>query len=241
MATQTKGKSKSRRTVSWLWFWGRRLLLGFVLLSLLMVVLVTFVNPPTWAWRTERALFPPDPDIVAIHEWQDLNQISPNMQLAVIASEDQRFPVHWGVDFEAITVALEDRQAGERLRGASTLTQQTAKNLFLWPSRSLVRKGLEAWFALLLNAIAGKERTLELYLNIAEFGPGIYGVGAAAEFYFHKSASQLTAREAALLAAILPSPWKYRISPPSAYMNERANWIQQQMRQLGMGTLKQLQ
>lgn len=240
MATPIKGKTKSRRTVSWLWFWGRRLLLTFVSLSLLMVVLVTFVNPPTWAWRIERALFPPDPDIVAMHEWQSLNQISPNMQLAVIASEDQRFPVHWGVDFDAIVTALEDRQAGERLRGASTLTQQTAKNLFLWPSRSLIRKGLEAWFALLLNGIAGKERTLELYLNIVEFGPGIYGVGAAAEFYFHKSASQLTAREAALLAAILPNPWEYKINPPSAYMSQRADWIQKQMRQLGVATLKQL-
>ena len=217
------------------------MLLVFLLLSLMLVLLVTLINPPTWAWRVERAIFPPKPGVVVKQEWLDLNQISPNMQLAVIASEDQRFPVHWGVDVEAIAAAMEDRQVGERLRGASTLTQQTVKNLFLWPSRSLVRKGIEAWFALLLDAIAGKERTLELYLNVVEFGPGIYGVGAAAEYYFHKPARALTAREAALLAAILPNPWEYNIVPPSAYMNERANWIQKQMKQLGMGTLKQLQ
>ncbi|MGI2259216.1 monofunctional biosynthetic peptidoglycan transglycosylase [Shewanella sp. GXUN23E] len=225
----------------WLWRGIKWLILSVILLSVSMVLLVTFVNPPVWAWRVERAWFPPKPNVLVRHDWLPLAQISPDMQLAVIASEDQRFPFHHGVDPEAIGAALEDREAGEKLRGASTLTQQTVKNLFLWPSRSFVRKGIEAWLALLLDTIAGKRRTLELYLNIVEFGPGIYGVGAAAQYYFHKPASQLTAREAALLAAILPNPWEYRINPPSAYMNERADWIERQMRQLGMGTLKLLQ
>ncbi len=220
--------------------WGIKLALAFVVLSVALVVTVTFVDPPTWAWRIDRSLFPPKEDIKVRHYWIMLDDMSPNIQLAVIASEDQRFMEHGGIDFDAIKTALEDRDEGDTLRGASTLTQQTAKNLFLWSSRSYVRKGLEAWFALLLDTIAGKRRTLELYLNIVEFGPGIYGAEAAARYYFGKGAKSLTKREAALLAAVLPNPWNYRIKPPTNYMNRRADWITRQMRQLGMNTLKPL-
>ncbi|MCH4293125.1 monofunctional biosynthetic peptidoglycan transglycosylase [Shewanella sp. 3B26] len=223
-----------------LWRWLFKLTLIFVLLSVALVAAVTFFDPPTWAWRIDRSLFPPRAGIEVSHSWRPLENISPNLQLAVIASEDQRFPLHYGVDFEAIKIALADREPRERLRGASTLTQQTAKNLFLWSSRSLVRKGLEAWFALLLDTIAGKRRTLELYLNIVEFGPGIYGAEAASVHYFGKSASRLSVREAALLAALLPNPWEYRISPPTEYMSGRADWISRQMGQLGAATLKEL-
>ncbi|QTE88861.1 monofunctional biosynthetic peptidoglycan transglycosylase [Shewanella algae] len=226
-----------RRLTAWL----IKLLLGLVILSLLMVIALKFVNPPLWSWRIERYWFPPAPVKQVQHQWQPLTQISANMQLAVIASEDQRFALHSGFDLKAIQNAIEEKLQGERLRGASTLSQQTAKNLFMWSSRSFIRKGAEAWFTLLLELVLDKPRILELYLNIVEFGPGIYGVEAAAQHYFHKSAAQLSSREAALLAALLPNPWQYQINPPSAYMNRRADWIQQQMRQLGSGTLKQLQ
>ncbi|MBZ4677989.1 monofunctional biosynthetic peptidoglycan transglycosylase [Shewanella sp.] len=233
-----------RRLTAWL----IKLLLGLLILSLLMVIALKFVNPPLWSWRIERYWFPPAP-VTQVqrqvqrqvqHQWQPLTQISANMQLAVIASEDQRFALHSGFDLKAIQNAIEEKLQGERLRGASTLSQQTAKNLFMWSSRSFIRKGAEAWFTLLLELVLDKPRILELYLNIVEFGPGIYGVEAAAQHYFHKSAAQLSSREAALLAALLPNPWQYQIDPPSAYMNRRADWIQQQMRQLGRQTLKDL-
>ncbi|QYK06029.1 monofunctional biosynthetic peptidoglycan transglycosylase [Shewanella zhangzhouensis] len=240
--SQASGNKPGLLVRSWrgFWRWSFRLLLAFLLLSLALVLMVSFINPPTWAWRIDRALFPPNDNIQVRHQWVPLEKIAANMQLAVIASEDQRFTQHNGVDFAAIKTAIEDRDPGEPLRGASTLTQQTAKNLFLWSSRSLVRKGLEAWFAVLLDTLSGKRRTLELYLNIVEFGPGIYGVEAASQYYFNKGAGKLSTREAALLAALLPNPWSYRINPPTAYMNRRADWIGRQMRQLGMATLKDL-
>ncbi|ABL98948.1 monofunctional biosynthetic peptidoglycan transglycosylase [Shewanella amazonensis] len=228
------------RTWRGFWRWSARLLVAFLILSLVLVATVSVINPPTWAWRIDRALFPPKEDIQVRHQWVPLDKIAAHMQLAVIAAEDQRFTLHNGVDFAAIKTAIADRDPGEPLRGASTLTQQTAKNLFLWSSRSFVRKGLEAWFALLLDTLSGKRRTLELYLNIVEFGPGIYGVEAASRYYFNKGAGKLSTREAALLAALLPNPWSYRINPPTAYMNRRADWIARQMRQLGMATLKDL-
>jgi monofunctional biosynthetic peptidoglycan transglycosylase len=162
------------------------------------------------------------------------------MQLAVIAAEDQQFPHHWGFDLDAIASALEHNEERGSLRGGSTLSQQTAKNLFLWPSRSYLRKSIEAWFALLLELLCGKQRILELYLNIVEFGPGIYGVEAASRHYFHKPARALTWVESARLAAVLPNPYRYRAQPPSPYVAERGQWIYRQMGQLGLATLDQL-
>jgi monofunctional biosynthetic peptidoglycan transglycosylase len=160
------------------------------------------------------------------------------MLLAVVAAEDQRFPLHHGLDLRAIHDSLQDALDGEGLRGASTLTQQTVKNLFLWEGRSWLRKGLEAGLALLLELLWDKRRILEVYLNIIEFGPGIYGVEAASVHWYQRSADSLTTSQAAHLAAVLPNPWRYRPVSASAFVEERAQWIEQQMQQLGHGWLQ---
>ncbi len=174
------------------------------------------------------------------HEWVDLESISKELQLAVIAAEDQRFAEHNGFDMDAINAALKHNQHSERVRGASTLSQQTAKNLFMWSDRSFLRKGLEAWFTLLMELGWDKARILEVYLNIVEFGPGIYGAEAAARTYFGKPASRLTRYESSLLAAALPNPWRYRVKPPSPYVQKRSVWIRRQMGQLGQITLNRV-
>jgi monofunctional biosynthetic peptidoglycan transglycosylase len=150
-----------------------------------------------------------------------------------VAAEDQKFPHHHGFDVQAIQDAMDEADEGERLRGASTITQQTAKNLFLWGGRSFVRKGLEAYFTVLLELEWPKRRILEVYLNIAEFGDGVYGAEAAANQFFHKPASQLSAHEAALLASVLPNPKKLHAERPSPYVQRHSEWIERQVRQLG--------
>jgi monofunctional biosynthetic peptidoglycan transglycosylase len=167
------------------------------------------------------------------HEWRDLRDISPHMRLAVVAAEDQRFPRHRGFDFKQIDKALADRERGRRVRGASTITQQVAKNLFLWPGQSWVRKGIEAGLTVLIELAWPKPRILEVYLNVAEFGRGTWGVQAASRRYFRKDASRLTRSEAALLAAVLPAPRKYRVEAPSKYVRQRQAWIERQMSSLG--------
>ena len=169
-----------------------------------------------------------------------LERISRELQLAVIAAEDQRFADHNGFDMDAISSALKHNQQSRRVRGASTLSQQTAKNLFMWSDRSLLRKGIEAWFTLLMELGWDKSRILEVYLNIVEFGPGIYGAEAAARHYFGKPAARLTRYEASLLAAALPNPWRYRVKPPSPYVQQRSAWIRRQMSQLGQVTLNRM-
>jgi len=167
------------------------------------------------------------------YDWVDLRHISAAAALAVVASEDQLFPSHSGFDFNSIHEAVEAHERGRRLRGASTISQQVAKNLFLWPGRSFVRKGLEAWFTVLIEALWPKERILEVYLNVIELGRGIFGVEAAAHRYFHKSAASLTRPEAALFAAVLPNPQRLHVDNPSHYVLERQDWILGQMRTLG--------
>ena len=191
-------------------------------------------------WRIERALFPPAKVAEVKHDWVPLERISRELQLAVIAAEDQRFPDHNGFDMNAISSALKHNQRSERVRGASTLSQQTAKNLFMWSDRSFLRKGIEAWFTLLMELGWDKSRILEVYLNIVEFGPGIYGAEAAARHYFGKPAARLTRYEASLLAAVLPNPWRYRVKPPSPYVQQRSAWIRRQMGQLGQATLNRV-
>jgi len=166
------------------------------------------------------------------YQWVDYERISKEAPLAVMASEDQQFPFHHGFDIKSIREAEINNEEGGRLRGASTISQQLAKNLFLWPGRSYIRKALEAWFTVLLEALLPKQRILETYLNIVEFGPGIYGVEAAAREYFHTSAARLTASEAALLAAVLPNPLRLHVDRPSRYVSERRDWILAQMRTL---------
>ena len=167
------------------------------------------------------------------HRWVDLSQISPNLPLAVVASEDQKFPEHWGFDVEAIEKAYALNQHSHKVRGASTISQQVAKNLFLWSGRSYFRKGLEAYFTILIEALWPKRRILEVYLNIAEFGYGTYGAEAAAQRYFHKSASRLTRTDAAALAAVLPNPERYSAVAPSRFVQQRREWILGQMQALG--------
>jgi monofunctional biosynthetic peptidoglycan transglycosylase len=162
-----------------------------------------------------------------------LANISPHLALAVVAGEDQKFPQHHGFDIAAIRQVLDNWKAGKPLRGASTISQQVAKNLYLWPGRSAVRKLLEAWFTVLLEALLSKQRILEIYLNIIELGEYTFGAEAASRHFFGKSAAQLNRHEAALLAAVLPNPRYYRVEKPSPRVRRRQQWILRQMRQLG--------
>lgn len=209
---------------------------GLVSLSVVLVLTLRWMDPPASAfmlrhawnlWRLERA--PP----YYHHVWVPWDGIAPAVRLAAIAGEDQRFPTHRGFDFTEMRLAWEEHRAGGRLRGASTITQQAAKNLFLWPARGWVRKLIEAWFTLLMELFWPKERILEVYLNIVQIGPGTYGVGAASLRYFNRPANELTMREASLLIGVLPAPGTFRLDQPSPRLERRAAWISDQATRLG--------
>jgi monofunctional biosynthetic peptidoglycan transglycosylase len=211
-------------------------LASLLVLSVLLVGALRWLDPPTSAfmlrhWVIATAAGAPQPRVY--HEWVPANAIAPAMALAAVAAEDQRFPEHWGFDFVQLKQAWTDFRAGGRLRGASTISQQTAKNLFLWPGRDPVRKTLEAWLTLLMEALWPKQRILEVYLNIAQFSPDTYGVGAAAWRFFDRPAEALSTSQAARLVAVLPNPQIYRIDTPSNTVQRRSRWVTQQMRQLG--------
>ncbi|QLB12844.1 monofunctional biosynthetic peptidoglycan transglycosylase [Bisgaardia hudsonensis] len=174
------------------------------------------------------------------YKWVNLASISPYMQLAVIATEDQLFPEHNGFDWNAIESALKHNQKSKKTRGGSTISQQTAKNLYLWHGQSWLRKAIEVPVTLSLELLWNKKRILEVYLNIAEFGNGIFGVEAASQYYFKKSAKQLTQQESALLASVLPNPIIFKVNKPSAYVKRKQAWIMKQMNQLGKGYLEKL-
>ncbi len=161
--------------------------------------------------------------------WVSFDELSPNLQLAVVCSEDQNFIKHNGFDFEAIDRAMEYNENHKKTRGASTISQQTAKNVFLWSGRSWVRKGFEVYFTFLIETIWNKQRIMEVYLNVIEMGDGIYGADAAAKIYFHKSAKDLTKPEACLIAAVLPNPRKFSVVNPGAYILSRKDWMLHQM------------
>ncbi len=165
--------------------------------------------------------------------WVNIEEISPHLLIAVVAAEDQKFPTHFGFDFKAIQSAIEKNKQNKMLRGGSTITQQVAKNVFLWPNKSLLRKGLEAYFAILIEAMWPKWRILEVYVNVAEFGPNIFGAYNAAYVHFGKTTSTLNQHEAALLAAVLPNPHKMYASKPSEYVSKRAAHISEQVKLLG--------
>jgi monofunctional glycosyltransferase len=223
------------RRPSRLFKWISVAVLAAILLSVVPVLLLRVCRPATSAFMLHArldALAANDTRYRTRYEWVDYTHISPNAALAVMASEDQQFPFHHGFDVNSIRAAERNNEEGGRLRGASTISQQLAKNLFLWPSKSYVRKALEAWFTVLLEALWPKERILETYLNIVELGPGIYGVEAAAREFFHVSAAHLTPGEAALLAAVLPNPERLHADRPSRYVAERRDWILGQMRAL---------
>ena len=207
-----------------------------VMLSGLAVLLLRWVNPPYSAFMAETQIAAwtnHDSSYVFQRSWVDLNRISPNLPLAVVASEDQKFPEHWGFDVESIEKAYALNQHSHRVHGASTISQQVAKNLFLWSGRSYFRKGLEAYFTVLIEGFWPKRRILEIYLNIAEFGNGIYGAETAAKRFFHKSAARFSRSDAAVLAAVLPSPEHYSAAVPSRYVQQRRDWILRQMQALG--------
>lgn len=201
----------------------------FLLLSILLVVVYKWAPVPATPLMGIRYF--ENPDEAVRHDWVSLKNISPNLQLAVVASEDQNFLYHDGFDYKAIQKALDEKR--KQTRGASTISQQTAKNVFLWPNRSWVRKGLEVYFTFLIEQLWSKERILEVYLNSIEMGKGIYGAEAASKIWFGKSAARLTSYEAAAIAAILPNPRVYRANPPSNYIQQRKNWIVRQMQNLG--------
>lgn len=212
----------------------RYVCLGVATLLLIVVALIglfRFVDPPTSAFIVSEKLTLEG--IKTQQTWVDLEDMSVWLPLAVIASEDQNFLQHWGLDTHAIANAISDYRQGDGLRGASTISQQTAKNLFLWNGRQLVRKVFEAGLTLGLEAAWPKWRIMEVYLNVAEFGKGIYGVEAASQHFFGVSAKQLSQTQSARLAAVLPSPKRYSASHPSSYINQRVRWIERQMRQLG--------
>jgi len=211
-------------------------------LSVLLVMLGSFIPPFTSSFmmrqRFTNAMHGENSDIH--YQWVRWKKISRSVPLAVVAAEDQKFPQHFGFDLDAIAKARRQNQNRTRPRGASTITQQVAKNLYLWPGRSYFRKGLEAYFTLLLEVLWSKKRILEVYVNIAEFGPNIYGVGAAASEFWGESPAQLTQREAALLAAVLPNPKRLHADRPSPYVEERVQWIETNMSQLGLDYLDDL-
>jgi monofunctional glycosyltransferase len=209
--------------------------LALVMLSLLLVAVFRFFAPPVSALMVERSIgsWFGDAKYSPQYRWVSLDKIAPVMGAAVIAAEDQNFPQHHGFDWQAIQKAIDHNENGRSTRGGSTLTQQTVKNLFLWSGRTWVRKGFEAYFTVLLETFWNKQRILETYLNIAEFGNGIYGVEAASQHYFRKPAASLNSEEAALLAAVLPSPQRYRVNTPGPFVLERQQWILQQIAQLG--------
>jgi monofunctional glycosyltransferase len=204
--------------------------------SVLAVLSLRWINPPFTAFMAEAqiaAWTSRDSNYVFRNSWVDLDRISPNLPLAVVASEDQKFPEHWGFDVAAIEKAYALNQHSHKVRGASTISQQVAKNLFLWSGRSYFRKGLEAYFTLLIESLWPKRRILEVYLNIAEFGYGTYGAEAAAQRFFHKPAARLTRGDCAVLAAVLPNPERLFAAAPSRYVQQRREWILGQMQALG--------
>lgn len=212
-----------------------KIILWLFVLSIGLVFLYKWVPIPITPLMVIRSVeqHKKDKDIVLKHDWIAITEISKNTQLAVVCSEDQRFLNHNGFDFKAIEKAYQNNKKGKRVKGGSTISQQTAKNVFLWPERSWLRKGLETYFTFLIEIIWGKERIIEVYLNSIEMGNGIYGIEAAAQYWFHKPASKLTEYECAAIASILPNPRSYKANPASKYIQSRKIWIVKQMRYMG--------
>jgi len=212
--------------------------LWFAVLSILWVLVHRFVPvayTPLMAIRS----YTTDAPYQTKHEWKSLDEISASLQLAVICAEDQQFTKHDGFDVDAIKKAYDENKKGKRMRGGSTISQQTAKNVFLWPKRDWLRKGLETWFTFWIETLWSKERILEVYLNSIEMGEGVFGAEAAAQYWFNKPAKDLTRHEAAAIAAILPNPRKYRADPRTAYIEGRKKWILGQMYNYGTFSLIQ--
>ena len=231
-------KSKSRSRGARIWACIKRVFIALFLLQLFYVIILKWVNPPftltqLHSWISGNGLK---------RDYVDGEAISYNMKLAVISSEDQIFPDHGGFDWKSIEKAMKyNKKKPNRIRGASTISQQVAKNVFLWQGRDWIRKGLEVYFTKMIEWIWGKERILEVYLNVIEMGKGVFGAEAAAQTYFKKPAAKLTRREAALIAACLPNPKKYSVKPASSFVVAKAGWIMRQMNNLeGDGDLQKI-
>ncbi|MBN8692712.1 MAG: monofunctional biosynthetic peptidoglycan transglycosylase [Bacteroidetes bacterium] len=212
-----------------------RLVLGFVILSVVSVIIFRWVPVPITPLMVIRSIEQKmdGKKMKMEHDWVPLEEISPKLQLAVVCSEDQNYLKHFGFDWGAIEKAMKENEEGKRMRGASTITQQTAKNVFLWPGRSYIRKAFEVWFTLLIEIFWSKERIMEVYLNSIEMGDGVYGAEAAAQHWYKKKAIKLTKDDAAGIAAVLPNPRKYKANPPTNYITKRKVWIKQQMNYWG--------
>ncbi len=210
-----------------LWFFG--ITVGMVLIYRFVPVVAT----PLMVIRTVQQATDSQRVVRWKQDWVCFERLSPRLQLAVVCAEDQAFLEHWGFDFQAIKKAIEHNQKSRRIRGASTISQQTAKNVFLWPGRSWLRKGLEVYFTFLVEMLWSKERIMTVYLNVIEFGDGIYGAQAASRHFFKKDVNRLTSEEAALLAAVLPNPLKRNPARPSSLVRNRQQWILGQMRMWG--------
>jgi monofunctional glycosyltransferase len=207
----------------------RKVLIIAFVAHLIYIVLLKWVDPPITLTQIGSIV-----DGHGLHrDYVSMKEISPNARLAVIASEDQLFPDHAGFDVKSIEMVIRQRSKNPgKVRGASTISQQVAKNVFLWQGRSWIRKGVEAYFTFMIEKVWGKERILEVYLNVAEMGTGIFGVEAASRHYFNKSAGNISRKEAAMIAACLPNPKKYIVKPASKYINQRYPWILAQMHNL---------
>jgi monofunctional biosynthetic peptidoglycan transglycosylase len=224
MATTTKKKEKSR-----FWKWVKRIFIGLFVAQLFYIVILKWINPPFTITQLG-SVFAGDG---LSRDYVDDDEISYNLKLAVIASEDQIFPDHTGFDWKSIEKAMKyNEKKPNRIRGASTISQQVAKNVFLWQGRDWIRKGLEIYFTKMIEWVWGKKRILEVYLNVIEMGRGVYGAEAAAHAYFNKSAKNLNRREAAMIAASLPNPKKFTVKPVHPYLLVKSGWIQRQMANL---------
>lgn len=233
MATVSNRKRSTPRVLRWVFFW---LPLWFVLITSGQVLALRWIHPLSSAFMVGRqidALIARDWDFQIHYQWREWDRLSRHLPIALVAAEDQKFPEHHGFDFEAIDKAMAHNERSRHVRGASTISQQVAKNLFLWGGRSYLRKGLEAWYTVLIELFWPKQRILEVYANIAEFGDGVYGGEAAAQLFFHKPAANLSLSESARLAAVLPKPKTYSAKNPSQYVRRRARWIERQVRHLG--------
>ncbi len=215
--------------------WAGRILLAFLIYSFGLTLLYAFAPvyfTPLMAIRLGEQFFQEGREMRLKKTWTPIDRISRHMTQAVVASEDQKFLDHFGFDTEAIQKAIEGNKAGKSIKGGSTISNQTAKNVFLWPGRNYLRKGLEAYFTILIEIFWSKERIIEVYLNVIETGDGIYGVEAAAQHFFDKPAEKLSSEEAALVAAVLPNPLRWSPSEPTTYIRQRQNWILRNMRNL---------
>lgn len=229
---EKSGSSLGKRIFRFLW----KTALWFIGLSLFFVALFRFVPVPVTPLMIIRLgeQLADGKDLRLKHDWVSMDEISKNLPLAVVCSEDQNFMNHSGFDIKAIERSIDASKRGaKRVRGASTISQQTAKNLFLWPGRSWIRKGFEVYFTVLIEFAWDKERIMEVYLNSIEMGDGIYGAEAAARHYWKTSAKNLSKRQAAAIAAVLPNPRRYSANPPGPYVQSRIGWITGQMSQWG--------